>query len=577
MRNDKGNLKIVIAIVVVVIAIILGIILIKRNKIESGPVETIKQEAYEYFNLYALNEKVGVISKDGSVIIEPTYSDIYIPNQSKDVFFCIDENDEYKILNKTGKEIFNEFESVSFIAVQSNSNEMEKKVLSYEKDGRFGLIDYAGAVLTDAIYESVASLTNKPGCILVRKDGLYGVLDSNGKIIIDTKYNTITGDEYSSEKDGYLKTGYIVSNKTSTGILYGYIDYSGKVLVEPKYELISRPLINNTEDTYLVFRENGKRGVIKNSKVVIKPKYNSIIYNNSANIFVVTRSGNYGFYELEGKEILAPDYTSYSVAGNYICVSKNDEMMLYDLHGNLVNKNRYKSIQETGNSEYFIAQDGDGFYSIISKDKEIADDYTRISYAFDNFFVYTSKDGLYGVLNVYSGIEVEAQYDVIIVLENAKALEARKGNKVDIYSSIIEKILTMEDAVVQKVAENYFAVYSDTELKYIDNNGKISENTLIFKDHSLYAYQNEDGKWGFKNKNDEKIVEATYDIVTEMNEYGFAGIKQDGKWGVVNHEGKVIVEPVYEIESYYAPKFIDKYLLEESENISCIEMELKGE
>ena len=132
----------------------------------------------------------------------------------------------------------------------------------------------------------------------------------------------------------------------------------------------------------------------------------------------------------------------------------------------------------------------------------------------------------------------------------------------------------MDDAVVQKVSDNYFAIYSDTELKYIDNNGKIVENTEIFKDLPLYAFKGNNDKWGFKNKAGETVIEARYDIVTELNQYGFAGIKEDGKWGVIDKEGNTIVEPIYEIESYYAPNFIGKYLLEESENSSCIEIGL---
>ena len=62
-------------------------------------------------------------------------------------------------------------------------------------------------------------------------------------------------------------------------------------------------------------------------------------------------------------------------------------------------------------------------------------------------------------------------------------------------------------------------------------------------------------------------------MVTEINEYGFAGINQAGKWGVVDETGKVIVEPSYEIESYYFPKFIGKYLYEQTETIHCIALE----
>ena len=573
MSSEKGNVKIIVAVVIIIIAIIIGVYLSQRNK-NGKIVEPLKEESYEYFCLYNQENKVGVVNKEGEVLINPEYKTVYIPNQAKDVFFCYDEEDNYKIFDKTGKELFKEFTNVSPIILSLNSLEMEKKVLIYEKDGRYGIIDYSGSILSDAIYEDISSLTNKPGCILVRKDGQYGVLDSEWNVIIDTKYNSISGDEFSSEKDGYLKTGYIISNKTATGILYGYIDYNGEILIEPKYELISRAPVNGTDDIYLIFRDKGKRGVIKNKKIIMKPQYQFINYNDTSKIFIVTKTGKYGFYKLDGSEVLAPEYTSYSVAGNYICVSQNERMMLYDLHGNLVNQNRYKSIQETGNPSFFIAQDESGLYSIISKDVEIADNYTNITYAFDNFFVFTNQSGLSGILNVYSGIEVEPKYDYIIVLDNAKALEAHRDNEIDIYSNIIEKVLTMENAIVEKIDDKYTSIYTNKDLKYIDNNGQIVENTEVFKDANLYSYKNSSGRWGFKNKAGEVIVEAKYDMVTELNKYGFAGVREDGLWGVIDKFGKTVVEPTYEIESYYAPKFIGRFLLEESEDSHCVDLGL---
>lgn len=573
LKNELGNVKIIAIIAVIILVVILGIIFTRKSTQEKT-VETVAKEAYEYFVLYAVDGNVGVVSKDGTTVVNPEYTNVYIPNQSKDVFFCVIDDDNYKILDKTGKELFKEFLNVSTVVISSNTMEMEKNVLTYEKDGRYGLIDYSGNIVTDAIYEDISSLPNKPGCLLVRKDGLYGVLDSNGNSIIDTKYNTIAGDEYSSEQDGYLRTGYIVSTKTETGILYGYIDYKGNVLIEPKYELITRPLVNDVEDDiYLVFREKGKRGVIKNKKVIMKPKYQFINYYDTSKIFIVTKGGKYGFYNLDGDEILPPEYTSYSVSGKYICVGQDERTMLYDLHGNLVNSNKYKGIQETGNPAFFIAQDKDGLYSIISKDKEISNNYKNVTYAFDNFFIFTNQAGQSGVLDVYSGIEVEAQYDYIIVLENAKALEAHKGNEVDIYSNIIEKVLTLSDAIVEKVDSNFTAVYTDTEMFYIDNTGKIVANTDVYKNADIYTYKNESDKWGFKNKSDEIVLETMYDFATEVNEYGFAGIRLKDKWGVVNKEGEIVVEPSYEITSYYLPKFVGIYLLEETEGGKyCIEV-----
>ena len=572
-KRENGNLKIIVSIIIVILIVIIGIVILNLTK--KKPVETIKQDPYEYFTLSSLDEKVGVIDKTGKEIIKPEYESVYIPNQSKDVFVCFKDESNYSILDSNGKDLYQEYNSVYPIVISDASLEMEKNVLSYEENGKYGLIDFSGKKLTDAIYDEVSSLSNKPGCILARKDGVYGVLDSKGNTIIDVKYNSIKGDEYSSAKDGYLKTGYIVSEKTNSGIIYGYIDYNGKMLISPKYELVTRVLEYDEDNIYLIFMDHGKKGVIKNKKVIIKPKYQAINYYNNSNVFVVNRNEKYGFFDSTGKEILKAEYTSYSIAGNYISVKKDDEMRLFDLHGNLVNTNTYRSIIGTNNPSYFIAQNENGYYSIISKDVQIDDKYTNIAHAFDNFLVFTTEEGKSGILNIYAGIEVEPEYDYIIVLDNINALEARKGNEVDIYSKKIEKVLTMKDAVVQNVNDNYVSIYSNSELNYINKDGELVKNTEVYKDSKLYSYKDENDKWGFKNGNGDIIIECKYDVVTELNQYGFAGIYQDGKWGVIDENGTIIVDPIYEIETYYSPKFVGKYLLEEQESVYCIEVEKK--
>lgn len=570
-KNENGNVKIMIAVIIVLVAIIVGIVIFKMST-KDRTVAVIEQEPYEYFALYSLDEKVGVVDKKGKTLIEPEYTTIYIPNQSKEVFFCF-KGDEYRVLDSKGKDIFTEFSSVSPITISDTTLEMEKNVLYYEEDGKLGLVDFDGKKLSGAIYEKVESLKNKPGCILVKKDGLYGVLDSYGNTVVDIKYNSVKSDEFCSETEGYLKTGYIVTEKTNSGIIYGYIDYNGEMLVEPKYENITRALeYQNEDDIYLIFMERGKKGVIKNKKVIIKPKYQAINYYDPSDVFIANKNGKYGFYDSEGDEILKPEFSAYSIAGEYISVKKDENMLLYDLHGNLVNSNNYRSISETGNPSYFIAQDEQGYYSIISKDAEIKNNYKHITYAFDNFFVFTTEEGFYGVLDLYSGIEVEAEYEFITVLENAKALEARKGTTVDIYSKDIEKVLTMENGIVESVNENYIAIFSDTELEYIDSEGKIVPNTEVYKDYKLYSYKAEDGKWGYKDANGNIVVDCRYDLVTELNQYGFAGIYQEGKWGVIDASGKVVVVPSYEIDTYYMPSFMGKYLLQEQYGAQCIEL-----
>jgi len=73
-------------------------------------------------------------------------------------------------------------------------------------------------------------------------------------------------------------------------------------------------------------------------------------------------------------------------------------------------------------------------------------------------------------------------------------------------------------------------------------------------------------------QNGKIIVDCVYNIVTELNKYGFAGIEKDGLWGTVDEDGNIVIEPTYEIESYYLPRFIGKYQLKETEAVYCLEL-----
>ena len=161
LEKDSGNIKIIILVAVVVLMIIIGIIFLGKPK--NKKYEEIKKEPFEYFVLNSLDGKVGVIDKTGSILVNAEYTNIYIPNQSKDVFICYKNDTDYIILNKEGNEILNEYEAVYAIQISESTNEMEQDVLCYVENDNYGLIDFSGKKITNAIYEEVVSLPNKPG------------------------------------------------------------------------------------------------------------------------------------------------------------------------------------------------------------------------------------------------------------------------------------------------------------------------------------------------------------------------------------------------------------------------------
>ena len=569
--ESKGSALIkvcVISVILVVIAIIIINVAKPKNKAED-----IQEKVYEYFSLYTLDENAGVIDKNGKIIIEPKYLNVYIPNPSVDVF-VLQTEEGLVTVNSKGSKIFENFENLSVIRMNEYSEEVEMNVLTYEVNSKKGLIDLYGNKLTDAIYDDIKSLESRPGRLLVKKDNKYGVLDSLGNVVVEVKYNAVKSDGYSTAEDGYSKTGYIISERTDNGIIYGYSDYEGNILIEPKYESLAR-VNKKADDVYLIVMERGKKGVIKNKKQLIKNNFQSVSYSEIADIFVVEKVGKYGFYSLEGDEILKPTYPNYVVSKEYITVEENDKTVMYDFFGNVVKTNNYASVSEVEGTSYFIAKSEDGYYSIISKDVNVNDKYIFMEYAFGDYFIFTNEENKTGVLHVWEGVVIEPTYTVILKIEGMNALEARdESNALHLYDSKLEEVFVLENAVVQKVNDNYTVIYSDTEMKYINKDGKVVENTEVYPDNKLYSIQ-KDGKWGFVNNSGEIIVPCKYDLVTELNSYGFAGVKQDGKWGVIDEKGKELVVPVYEIDSYYFPQFIGKYELYRSDTLVCLELEEK--
>lgn len=568
----ENNIKKLFVIIILSIVLVITILFIKNIYTKTNYKDENKKYKQNYFIEYSSLEKVGVINRKGEEVIEAKYADIYIPNPEKDVFICVNEDDSYIIFNSKGEEILKNYTNISAFTTSEGMLDFEKEVLKFEQDGKYGLLNLDGQIVAKAEYDEIKSLKNKPGKLLVKKDNNYGVLDSKGNIIIDIKYASIVGDGYCTQNDGYIKTGYIVKEKTETGYYYGYINANAEMLLKTEYETIERLLnYSDTNNVYLIGMKNGKKGFFKNGKKVIDNKYQSITYSPSSDIIVARTTKNYVFYNLEGKPILDSKYQEYSLAGNYISVLENDERKLYDINGNYLTNIAYKSIKETENPNYFITVDENNRYSIMNKSTELHETYMDLKYAFDDYFIFTTDDNKMGVLNVWQGVVIEPEYDSILKIENINALEAKLGNETTIYSKQLQKVSTLKDSIVENIQDEFAVIYSDTEIIYLDENGMQISNLNIFNNKLYSIKQNE--KWGFQDKSGNILVECTYDIVTEFNEYGFAGVKKDGKWGIIDSSGKIISEPKYEIETYYFPIFIGKTYIELTDSLHCIKLE----
>ena len=559
------NRKVIIIAVIAVVLVLITTILVINNNYNKRDYTIEKVKDYNYFVLVE-NNQYGVIDKNGKKIIDTKYDNIKIPNPSKGVFIAT-QNSKNKVLNENGEEIFSKYELVDCIRLKNIASDLmyEKSVLTYSKDGKYGLIDYQGKELTGAIYNSISALEYKEGELIVEKDGKYGVININGNELVPIEYDQIDVDDYYRENEGYKKAGYIVGQKTDEGYRYGYIDVNGNKVTKVEYNEMERITDIQEDAIYLIASKNGQYGVLKNENEILKNEYQSITYDQENNVLVVEKSKKFGVSTLSGNIIISIKYSQINITGKYLYAEqKNAQTEVYDNEGKQINIDPNTSILSIEDGKYNIvitSSKNKTLYSVTDKDGKtiINNDYTYIKYLFDKYFMVCGKDGKLGVLDDEGKEVASLKYDSIQEIGSTNLVQASilSSNITYLYSNQMENICEMKNATIKQIDE-FIEIYNNDEIKYFNKQGKEVSNKEVYGDNKLFS-KAENGKWGFVDSSDNVKVEFKYDEVTEFNKYGYAGIKQNGKWGVIDIEGNIVVEPKYEFKDNERPDFLGEY------------------
>lgn len=562
----KKRLIIIGILILVIIAIVVSLIIYFSNRAKY--VFDVEYVSNIEYSTVRIDDKYGVIDGNGNIVIEPTYNVIQIPNPSKPVFVCMSnyntEEKEYetKVLNEKREQIITGYSNIQAIPANSTADGIpfENTVLKYKKDNKYGLMSLEGKEITDAIYDEIASITYKEGMLLVKQDGKYGIININGKIVIKPEYDNITVDNYYDVSTGYQRTGFIVCSIKDEGYRYGYVDYSGKKILDTIYTEIERVTdFEDEKDIYIVAYKDGQAGLLKNRKLILDYEYEDIIYYAYNDVFIVQRNGKQGIADRKGNIKIDTKYTNISFGGIYVnAVDESGETQILDLDGNVVTDG-YIAKMPTEDGQHFIVYNEEGIYKIIDNNGNIVVDrsYTNIEEIANNYYIVANNRNN-GIIDLTGKSLVELRYNSIVKLDNTELLQANISttSTVSLINKNMQIVVTMDNASID-VEDGYIRLYSDTENRYFDYAGNELSAKDVFPNNTMYA-QEENGKWGFVDQNGNTKVAYDYDMVTELNEYGFAGIKKDGKWGVIDENGQVVQEPIYVLDEI-SPSFIGKY------------------
>lgn len=559
--------KWVILSIILILILIVGFISIYLWKKSDSSYEIEKVTEIKY-NLINENKKYGVIDETGKIVIEPKYDIIQIPNPSKPVFICMHDYNinlqqyETEVFDNKGNKIFTEYDSVQALPTESTWDGIpfEKSVLKYKRNNKYGLITLENKVITEPIYDSIKAINYKEGMLLVEKDKKYGAINIKGKIIIKPEYDQISIDNYYNSETMYKASGFIVKKKNEDSYKYGYINSKGKMLLPPEYTEISRiNEIIDDKNVYLLVLKEGQAGVVKNNKVVLDFEYEDISYNLFNNMFIIQRNSKSGIADIKGKVIIQPEYDSIMFGGIYVNAIKDGEVTVLDINGKKLDNNNIYAKLPTTNPNYYITIDKNEIYRIVDKDNniKIENNYTYIEHIKDDYFIIY-KNGKNGIIDLSGKSIADLKYNSIFKISGTEIVQANinSTNNITLLNKEMKIVCNMNNANIEK-KENYVVIYSKDDMKYFDYSGNEISYKNLYPNNKLYA-KKINGKWGFIDKADKLIIQNEYEMVTEFNNYGFAGIKKDGKWGVVNSEGTIIQELIYELK-WENPSFIGKY------------------
>lgn len=420
----------VIAIcITIVVSLVLSIYIPNKERIEETEDTSIMYSIIEREN------KKGV-AQNGNTIIEPQYDEIIIPNQHRAVFMC-KNGENRKFVNNENKEIFTNYKNVELIEI--NDSIYEKNILTYQENGKYGLLGITGQKVTDAKYEEIFSSGYKEAEVLVKENGKYGIIDEKGNSKIKCNYDSIKSDEYYTEENKYRKSGYIVQKTTSDGYQYGYFDSDGSQVLAEEYNQINRLTQIKSNDIYLIAAKNGQYGVFINNNKIINTQYQQIEYNPDLEIFIIERTGKFGATSLNGTEILKTEYEEIQINGIYIYTVKGEEKKVWNAEGKEQNISFDTVIQKT-NSDYFIKSELGNYAILNSKFEQISKlNYKYLEFAYNNYFIASNEQDKMGIIDLQENIIVDFKYDVIQVVKGENKLQAIdfENNKTDFYDENI--------------------------------------------------------------------------------------------------------------------------------------------
>lgn len=476
--NRKLNVKKVVAVIIVILVIIMFAIGIKKL-LNSSKNNQGKNVSLAYYTIYE-DGKWGVINSKGQTVISPSYDEmVVIPDPEKDVFIVTydvnyeDGTYKSKAVNSKNQQLFTSYDKVEYLQNQNKQNSVwySTSCLKVEKNGKYGLIDFAGKSLLECLYDDITPVPYIKNSLITVRDGKKGLVSATGAVIINNEYDEISGltEEY--------EDGYIVKNSENN---YGVIGTNKKIIVPVEYEKIE----NVHSGNIYVVEKNNKLSIYNSSENTTTAINATGTKSADGDNIIIINSKKYGLINTAGEERIDAKYQELTYAfANYYIAKLNDKYGMIDTNGETKVEFKYKNLTYRKDADFIEGTTEDsvnsdlidrsltvklsGIISEINTNKgymkiRVNNEYKYYNFKFeekknteiltDNTLFLDKQNGKYGFVNKDGVVVVNYIYDDATEQNEAGYAAVKKDNKWGAINQngtvVVEPSLTLDNNTV---------------------------------------------------------------------------------------------------------------------------------
>lgn len=512
------------------------------------------------------NKKYGLIDLDGNTILNCTFSQIKILNESKHIFEAHSE-DQHIIANSNGQTILvkNNGNYVVLPSFFNYAKEIDNSDIAIaelkDKSGFFYINSKLEFVLQNKLgkwntipnnWEFSKTLCNGK-YIVFERDFNKGVADSDMNIVIPCIYNDIDFDNNT-----------FICKTQSPNVYYRLIDMSFRIVAE----IPNKPYPIGTS-----YFKTGKSNT----------PTNTYTFGSNKNEVIIS---HWGIIDNFGKQILPEKYARIEMFTEHI--GHADEQIIdkymQPIEGMFIAKVDFYTLPFLENKiivEYNGVKGvlfGDGTfieYSHLQTGFHLISDYIH-NFAIVSLWDITNKQSpkLYSVYEKDKGLLYDFSYDssynkidnqpVILPIGNKKCaiLHGSNRSSLDLFNDNNNRILSLNHFIIK---DSYIItcdhVYNtDGDLIFSGNYNEIQY------DNNVFLVKNLSNRWGFTDLEGNVICEPQYEKLTHFEgDVAFFKLKGSSNycWGAIKKNGNVLDLNISKYYNYGYPYF-DKGIIEVS-------------